>query len=93
MGLLRSLDIIDQLALIRCPTLVCVGEADPVTPTAAAREIVDGLPPETRRLEVIESAGHFPWLDCPERYGSLVTAFVMTATARHGNTEAPTVAS
>jgi pimeloyl-ACP methyl ester carboxylesterase len=33
--------------------LIGVGELDPVTPVAAAREIVDALPREAR-LEVIE---------------------------------------
>ena len=33
---------------IDCPTLVCVGELDPVTPVAAAREIVDALPAAVR---------------------------------------------
>jgi pimeloyl-ACP methyl ester carboxylesterase len=31
-------------ARVDCPTLVGVGELDPVTPVAAAREIVDALP-------------------------------------------------
>ena len=58
----------------RCPTLVCVGELDPVTPVEAAREIVDPLAPGIARLAVIEGAGHFPWLDQPDRYWSLIEA-------------------
>ena len=61
-----------------CPTLVCVGALDPATPVAAAREIIDALP-RTGRLEVIENAGHFPWLDCPDRYWQVVKAFVADA--------------
>jgi pimeloyl-ACP methyl ester carboxylesterase len=76
MELLRRLDIVDQLARITCPTLVCVGELDPVTPVAASREIVAALPPGIGQLEVIERAGHFPWLDMPDRYWSLISAFV-----------------
>jgi proline iminopeptidase len=79
MELLRRLDIVDQLARITCPTLVCVGELDPVTPVAASREIVAALPPGIGQLEVIERAGHFPWLDMPDRYWSLIIAFVTTA--------------
>ena len=45
-----------------CPTLVCVGALDPITPVSAAREIVDALSPGVGRLELIEGAGHFPWL-------------------------------
>lgn len=79
MALLRELDIVDRLARINCPTLVCVGALDPVTPVAAAQEIVEALNPDIRRLEVIEGAGHFLWLDRPEQYWSLISAFVATA--------------
>jgi pimeloyl-ACP methyl ester carboxylesterase len=52
-----------------CPTLVGVGELDPVTPVAAAREIVDALPRGSARLEVTEGAGHFTWKDAPTATG------------------------
>jgi pimeloyl-ACP methyl ester carboxylesterase len=78
--LMRGFDVLDQLARIECPTLVCVGELDPITPVAAAREIVDALSDGTAQLEVIERAGHFPWKDAPDRYWPLVTDFVTTAT-------------
>lgn len=80
MELLRRLDVVDQLARISCPTLVCVGQVDPVTPVAAAQEIVNALPPGIGQLAVIEAAGHFPWLDRPDRYWSLITTFVTAAT-------------
>jgi pimeloyl-ACP methyl ester carboxylesterase len=73
---LRRLDVVDQLARVACPTLVCVGELDPVTPVAASREILDALPAPLGSLEVIEGAGHFPWLDLPARYWSLISGFV-----------------
>jgi pimeloyl-ACP methyl ester carboxylesterase len=81
--LMRGFDVVDQLARIDCPTLVCAGELDPATPVAAAREIADALPEGTARLEVVEGAGHFPWKDVPDRYWPLVTGFV-TADGRHG---------
>lgn len=76
MPLLRRFDIVDQLAQITCPTLVCVGQVDPVTPVAAAQEIVDALPSGVGQLEVIERAGHFPWLDRPDHYCSIISRFV-----------------
>lgn len=79
--LLRRLDIVDQLARITCPTLVSVGELDPVTPVAASQEIVGGLPSGIGTLDVIEGAGHFPWLDAPERYFEAVATFVTSAQA------------
>ena len=79
MELMRKLDVVDQLARITCPTLVCVGALDAGTPVAASQEIVAALAPGIGRLEVIEGAGHFPWLDVPDRYGSVISAFVATA--------------
>ena len=79
MELLRRLDVLDQLARITCPTLVCVGDLDAVTPVAASQEIADALPPGLGTLEVIEGAGHFPWLDNPDRYRSVIATFVTTA--------------
>jgi pimeloyl-ACP methyl ester carboxylesterase len=81
MEVMRRLDLIADLARIGCPTLVYVGRLDPVTPVAAAKEIVDGLPPGVGRLEVIDEAGHFPWLDRPDRLWPVVTSFVSDATA------------
>jgi pimeloyl-ACP methyl ester carboxylesterase len=77
--LMRGFDVLDQLGGVECPTLVCVGELDPITPVSAAREIVDALPAGSARLEVIEGAGHFTWLDAPGRYWPLLTEFVTAA--------------
>jgi proline iminopeptidase len=79
---LRALDIVNQLARIDCPTLVCVGELDPVTPVDASREIVDAVPRGTGRLEVIKGAGHFPWKDVPDGYWSVIGAFVRESQGR-----------
>ncbi len=73
---LHSFDAVDQLGRIVSPTLVCVGELDPVTPLDAAREIYDALPDGIGRLEVIERAGHFPWKDAPDRYLEVLEDFV-----------------
>jgi pimeloyl-ACP methyl ester carboxylesterase len=78
MELLRHFDVLDDLADVDCPTLVCVGKIDPATPVAAAREILDALPVGRARLEVIEGAGHFPWKDAPDRYWPIVGDFVIT---------------
>jgi proline iminopeptidase len=78
--LMRRFDVRDRLGGVACPTLVCVGELDLITPVVAARELADALPEGVARLEVLEGAGHFPWLDVPERYWPLLTGFV-TGTA------------
>ncbi len=76
LDLLRRFDVLEQLSVIECPTLVCVGELDPVTPVAAAREIAAALPDGNVRLEVVEGAGHFTWRDAPDRYWPLLHEFV-----------------
>jgi len=78
MDLLRRFDVVDQLVRIDCPTLVCVGELDAVTPVDASREIVDALPRGLGRLEIVEGAGHFPWLDVPNRYWPVIEDFVVS---------------
>jgi pimeloyl-ACP methyl ester carboxylesterase len=76
MELVRRLDILDQLGRIEAPTLVCVGERDPVTPVGASEEIVAALPEGIGRLEVIEGAGHFTWMDDPDRFWPVLIEFV-----------------
>ena len=43
------------------------------------REIIDALPAESARLEVIKGAGHFTWKDAPDQYWPLVTGFVTSS--------------
>ncbi len=78
MDLLRNYDIVDRLAAITSPTLVCVGDRDPVTSVAAAEEIVGAIPPGIARLEVVEGAGHMIWLDDQDGYWPRIAAFVDT---------------
>jgi pimeloyl-ACP methyl ester carboxylesterase len=73
---MRGFDVLDELGTVDCPTLVCVGELDPVTPVGDAREIVEALPDGVGRLEVLNDAGHFPWKDVPDRYWPLLSEFV-----------------
>jgi pimeloyl-ACP methyl ester carboxylesterase len=76
LALLHALDLADELGRVTSPTLVCVGELDPITPVAAAKEIVESLSDGLGRLAVIEGAGHFPWLDDPEAYWEVITGFI-----------------
>jgi pimeloyl-ACP methyl ester carboxylesterase len=82
MELIRRLDIVDQLSRVDSPTLVSVGELDPVTPVAAAEEIVRALPEHLSKLEVIDGAGHFTWMDAPDRFWSLINEFILSTTQR-----------
>ena len=82
MDRIREADIVDQLRLVTSPTLVAVGELDPVTPVEASREIVDALPEGIAQLEIIEAAGHFTWLDAPDAFWPVVFEFVERVAAR-----------
>ena len=73
--LMLNLDIVDQLGRVDSPTLVCVSELDPVTPVAAAEEIVRALPEGIAQLEIIQG-GHFTWLDAPDRFWSIIIEFI-----------------
>jgi pimeloyl-ACP methyl ester carboxylesterase len=81
MDLVRSVDIVDQLARVKSPTLVLVGELDPVTPVAAAKEIFAALPRDIAQLEVIDGAGHWAWKDAPDRYWSIIDEFISRPSA------------
>jgi pimeloyl-ACP methyl ester carboxylesterase len=81
MDLLRRLDLLQQLAAVACPVLVSVGELDPVTPVAAAEEVVAALPAGLGRLDVVPGAGHFTWLDQPDHYWPVLLEFVAQAVA------------
>jgi pimeloyl-ACP methyl ester carboxylesterase len=81
MDVLRGTDIVDQLGRIQSPTLVAVGELDPVTPVAAAEEIVEAMPEGIAQLEIIEGGGHFTWLDAPDRFWPLISRFIDSTAA------------
>jgi pimeloyl-ACP methyl ester carboxylesterase len=72
--LIRHLDIAGQLRRADSPTLVSVGELDPVTPVA--EEITGALPEGIARLEIIAGAGHFTWKDAPDRYWPMIIQFI-----------------
>jgi proline iminopeptidase len=76
MELLRRIDIVDQIARVESATLVLVGELDPVTPVAAAEEIVAAMPDGIARLEVVAGAGHWAWKDAPDRFWPMIVEFV-----------------
>ncbi len=82
MEFVRRVDILDQLGRVQSPTLVLVGELDPVTPVAAAEEIVDALPGDIGQLEVLEGAGHWAWKDAPDRYWPMIIEFIHSTIRR-----------
>lgn len=75
---LAGFDVVAELHRIEVPTLITVGALDPVTPVAAAREIADGLSAAPCHLDILDDAGHFPWLDDPDRYWPPIERFIAT---------------
>jgi pimeloyl-ACP methyl ester carboxylesterase len=74
--LIQRFDVIGELRRVTCPTLVVVGERDPVTPVAGANEIIASLSPGIGHLVVLPGAGHFAWLDASDGTFSAIEAFV-----------------
>ena len=79
MDVVRACDLVGELGRIDVSTLVAVGDLDPVTPVAAAEEITSALPEGLAQLEILPRAGHFPWLDTPDRYWPMIIEFVASA--------------
>ena len=73
---LRAIDIRDQLGRMTSPTLVCVGELDPVTPVEAALEVMEALPDGIGQLAILRGAGHWAWKDDPDAFWGTILPFV-----------------
>ncbi|WP_438434938.1 alpha/beta fold hydrolase [Gorillibacterium sp. sgz500922] len=70
----RHPDLLPLLAGIRVPALVLCGGADRITPPEKSQELADGLP--DARLEVVEGAGHFVFLEEPDETARRIRAFL-----------------
>lgn len=63
-------DLHPQLSEIDCPVYVLVGDCDVGTPPEWSEEIAERIPKAT--LEVVESCGHFPHFERPEKAKALL---------------------
>jgi proline iminopeptidase len=72
----KATDLRPALTKIRCPTLVILGERDPLVPPHLGREIVDAIPPGLARLELIPRASHDVFGDSPEEMYRLIRDFL-----------------
>src|SRR5256885_1540171 len=68
-----------QLANVRRPTLVIVGEHDRTTTTRGARVLHEGI--EGSELVVVPNAGHMSFVESPERYLDAARSFLRAASA------------
>ncbi|MEY2420100.1 MAG: hypothetical protein QOI95_167 [Acidimicrobiaceae bacterium] len=73
-----TMDLRDDLATIRVPTLVLAGALDPVCPPSAQDEIVDALHPSVVHFELFDDCGHGTYRDQPERTETVLREFLAT---------------
>ncbi len=66
MGEYVGMDLRRDVEKIVCPTLVLVGDRDPMTPPVTAVEYAGLLQNADARYAVVENAGHGVWRDHPE---------------------------
>jgi pimeloyl-ACP methyl ester carboxylesterase len=69
-----AFDVLDRLAGLAAPTLVVGGSLDVLTPPSLSRELAGRF--SAGRLEILEGAGHFPWVDEPNAFRSAVGGFL-----------------
>jgi proline iminopeptidase len=72
----RTFNLLPDLPKVRCPTLVLVGEDDPITPPGDADDIAAALPPELARLERFPGCGHGVFRDAPEPAFRVIRDFI-----------------
>lgn len=74
LAILRSADLRTQLASLRIPTLLILGDRDRLVPPGIAPAVKKLLP--TARIHVIKGAGHVPFLSHQRIFLATVTAFL-----------------
>jgi 3-oxoadipate enol-lactonase len=74
---LATLDLRPELAKVKVPTLVMVGEQDEATPPPMSRELAAGLP--DARLKIIPGCAHVPQLQAPETFLEMIGDFLPAA--------------
>jgi pimeloyl-ACP methyl ester carboxylesterase len=67
-------DMRGTLSSIRVPTLIIWGDNDQEVPRSSMEVMAQGI--KGSRLEILQGAGHFPFLDRPDTFGELVRDFL-----------------
>jgi 3-oxoadipate enol-lactonase len=71
---LATLDLRPQLAGMKLPALVLVGEMDEATPSPMSVELAAGLP--DAKLVILPGLAHVPQLQAPEQFLAEVAGFI-----------------
>ena len=69
-----TFDLRPLLGRITAPTLVLAGAGDYMAGVGSAEEIARGI--AGSRLEIVQGAGHFPWVEEPERVRAAIADFL-----------------
>jgi 3-oxoadipate enol-lactonase len=72
-----TINVTQRLKEIACPTLVIVGEQDPGTPVAMAREIHEAKPGS--KIVIIPSAAHLSNIEQPQAFTAAMLDFLASA--------------
>jgi pimeloyl-ACP methyl ester carboxylesterase len=72
----RTLDLRADLASVKCPTLVLVGEHDPVNPPTLGNEIVAAITSGGARMNVVPDASHRVLQDNPDFVLQAIRRFI-----------------
>lgn len=71
----QTVSAMDRLYLAaHLPTLIVWGDRDTIIPVEHAHAAHDAIPGS--RLEIIEGAGHFPHVECPEEFAEILIDFL-----------------
>jgi len=79
-------DVEDELAEIRCPTLIMCGRHDTQCPLPWSELMHDRIPDS--ELAVFEGSGHFPFEEEPDGFRAGVGEFLASLGARSTEAEA-----
>lgn len=72
----KAMDLRGELGAVRCPTLVVLGERDPLAPAHLGREIADAVPRGLARLEPVPDASHDVLIDNPAHAYRVIRKFL-----------------
>jgi proline iminopeptidase len=70
----RRSAVVEALRNVASPVLVIAGDRDGATGVESAYAVAASFP--DARVEVLPGVGHFPWVEVPDRFRELVTAFL-----------------
>jgi pimeloyl-ACP methyl ester carboxylesterase len=73
-------DVRDRLPEVNVPVLVITGAHDRITRPQESEEIAAALPDAT--LAIVDGAGHFPFIETPERYLGVIGSWLQEEGAR-----------